>query len=153
MPAAEDVGVHMPDSLTAVRPGIEDNPVAVIGNALADRYLMGVRDHVGQQAVTSRVELGQGRQVCPRDHQHMHRSLRVNITERDSPGLVGHDGRGHVAIHDGAKQTFGHAADLNVSQAGSASDIYGCSAANPRCTTALVQRPRQPPGQPVAPLG
>jgi hypothetical protein len=30
-----------------------------------------------------------------------------------------------------------------VWRAGDAADIYGCSTANPRCTTPLVQRPRQ----------
>jgi hypothetical protein len=33
--------------------------------------------------------------------------------------------------------------DLNVCQVQSAADIYGCTTANPRCTTPLVQRPRQ----------
>jgi hypothetical protein len=30
-----------------------------------------------------------------------------------------------------------------VCQACGAADIYGCTTANPRCTTPLVQRPRQ----------
>src|SRR5262249_23944794 len=34
-------------------------------------------------------------------------------------------------------------ADLNVWQVRGAADIYGCPTANPRCTTPLVQRPRQ----------
>jgi hypothetical protein len=147
------MSVDMPDSLTAMWPGIEDNPVAILGNALGDGDLVGVCDHVGEQPVTGLVELGQGGEVPPRDHQDMYRRLRVDIAERDSPWLIGHDGRRNVAGDDGAKQTFRHAADLNVWQSGSASDIYGCSAANPRCTTALVQRPRQPSGHPSPNLG
>ena len=49
--AAQDVGVHVGDSLARLRAGIEDNPVAGVRDALGDSYLVGMRDEIGQQSV------------------------------------------------------------------------------------------------------
>jgi hypothetical protein len=81
--------------------------------------------------------------VRARDNEHVNRCLRIDIAEGDRPLVTGHYGSRYFGGGDGAKQAVRHALDLNVCQVRSAADIYGCSTANPRCTTPLVQRPRQ----------
>jgi hypothetical protein len=112
--AAEDVSVGMRDRLPGVRPGVEDHAVAVSGDPLGQRHLMGVGDDVGQQSVTRRPELGQGGVVGPRDHQDVDGRLRVDVTEGDRPRSSRHDGRRDVASGNAAEQTVGHVPDLNV---------------------------------------
>ena len=43
--------MDMPHSLPAMGAGVEDDPVAVVGQALGRRHLVRVRDQLGQQAV------------------------------------------------------------------------------------------------------
>jgi hypothetical protein len=52
--------------------------------------------------------------VSSRDHQDVHRGLRINVAEGDCPGIAGHYGRGYVRGSDAAEQTVRHAGDLNV---------------------------------------
>ena len=72
------------DCLTRVRAGVEDDPVTVAGDALSDRYLMGVRDEVGQQPCLGGGEFGQVRVMCARNHEYVNRRLRVDIAKRQS---------------------------------------------------------------------
>jgi hypothetical protein len=135
--------MHMIHRLTAVSPGVEDDAVASVRDALGYRDLPCVGDQLGQQAGVSRRQLAQVRIVLPRDDQDMHRGLRIDVSESDSSGIFRHDGRWNLGRGNTAEQAVRHAEDLNVWQAWRAADIYGCSTANPRCTTPLVQRPRQ----------
>jgi hypothetical protein len=135
--------VDVPYRLAGIRAGVEDDPVTPIGDALSDCDLMGVRRHGGQQAILGRGKFSQIGVVRPRDNEHVNRCLRIDIAECDRPLVTRHYGRRYFGGSDGAKQAVRHAEDLNVCQACGAADIYGCSTANPRCTTPLVQRPRQ----------
>jgi hypothetical protein len=81
--------------------------------------------------------------VRPRDNEHVNRCLRIDIAECDRPLVTGHYSRRNLGGSYGAKQAVRHTEDLNVCQVRGAADIYGCTTANPRCTTPLVQRPRQ----------
>jgi hypothetical protein len=135
--------VYVPDRLAAVGTRVEDNAVSGVRHALGNRHVLRVGDHIGQQPRIGRREGRQIRVMLARDHKYVNGSLRINVTERDRPGITGHYGRRYVAGGNTAKQAVRHADDLNVYRADNAADIYGCSTANPRCTTPLVPRPRQ----------
>jgi len=121
--------------LAGIGAGVEDDPVTVVGDAFSHCNLMGVRCDGGQQAVLGRSEFGQIGVVRPRDNEHVNRCLRIDIAERDRPLVARHYRRRYLGGGYGAKQAVRHADDLNVCQVSSAADIYGCSTANPRCTT------------------
>ncbi len=105
----------MPDRLAASWPGVEDNPVAVTIDALGLGYLGCVGKDLAEQALLRGLDqLGQGRMVRPRDHQHMHGRLRVDVEESDCPRRLGHDRGWHLASDDAAEQAIWHAEDLNV---------------------------------------
>ena len=130
--------MDMPHSLPAMGAGVEDDPVAVVGQALGRRHLVRVRDQLGQLAVAGGGQLSQVGMVSARYHEYVYGSLRIDIAEGDCPVFSGHYGRGYLVSGNGAEQTVGHAGDLNVWRAWNAADIYGCTTANPRCTTPLV---------------
>src|SRR5215469_18891487 len=135
--------MDMLDRLAGLGASVEDDPVTTLGDTLSDRNLMCVRREGGQQALIGHSELSQIGVVRPRDDKHVNRSLRIDIAEGDSPLITRNYRRRYFGGGYGAKQAVSHAEDLNVCQACGAADIYGCTTANPRCTTPLVQRPRQ----------
>jgi hypothetical protein len=129
--------------LAAVSAGVKHDPVARIGDPLGDGDFMRMGCEVGQKTVADRRELGQIGVVGARDNEHMYRCLRIDIAECDRPLGARNYRRRYLGGGYSAKQALRHAVDLNVCPASNAADIYGCSTANPRCTTPLVQRPRQ----------
>jgi hypothetical protein len=135
--------VDVPNRLAGIGTSVEDDPVTVVGDAFRDCHLVGVSCDGGQQAFLGRSEFGQIGVVRPRDNEHVNRCLRIDIAECDRPLVTRDYGRRYLGGGNGAKQAVRHAEDLNVCQVRSAADIYGCTTANPRCTTPLVQRPRQ----------
>jgi hypothetical protein len=135
--------MNVAHGLAAVSAGVEDDPVARIGDTLGDRDLMRMGREVGQQAVSGRHELSQIGVVDSRDNEHVYGGLRIDIAEGDRPLRARNYRCWYLGGRDGAKQAVWHALDLNVCPACDAADIYGVTTANPRCTTPLVQRPRQ----------
>ena len=135
--------MHVADGLARVRAGIKDHAVAALPDALGDRDIVGMRDDLRQQAVLGLGQLAEAGVMGTRDNEDVYRCLRIDVTERDGPIVAGHYRRGNIGCGNAAEQALGHGADLNVCRVRDASDIYGCSTANPRCTTPLVQRPRQ----------
>jgi RNA polymerase sigma-70 factor (sigma-E family) len=135
--------MDVPYRLAGTGAGVEDDPVTVVGDTLRDCNVMGVRCDGSQEAVLGHGELGQIGVMRPRDNEHVNWCLRIDIAECDGPLVTGHYRRRYFGGSDGAKQAVRHAEDLNVCQVRGAADIYGCTTANPRCTTPLVQRPRQ----------
>lgn len=119
------------NGLPGVRPGVEDHPVPILGHPLADRYLVGMSDDIGQQPVTGGGKLCQIGVMRARDNEHVYRRLRIDIPEGDGASVVGHYGCRQLAGGNGAEQAVRHAADLNVSPTWDGADIYGCSTANP----------------------
>jgi hypothetical protein len=117
--------------LAGIGASVEDDPVTVVGDALGDCNLMGVRCDGGQKAVLGRSEFSQIGVVRPRDNEHVYRRLRIDIAECDRPLVTRHYGRRYLGGSYSAKQAVRHAEDLNVCRVRSASDIYGCSTANP----------------------
>jgi hypothetical protein len=135
--------MDVPNRLAGIGTSVEDDPVTVVGDAFRDCHLVGVSCDRGQQAFLGRSEFGQIGVVRPRDNEHVNRCLRIDIAECDRPLVTRHYCRRNLGGSYGAKQAVRHAEDLNVCQVPGAADIYGCCTANPRCTTPLVQRPRQ----------
>jgi len=135
--------MNVAHGLAAVSAGVEDDPVARVGDSLGDRDLVRVGGEVGQQAVPGRSEISQIGVMCARDNEHVYGCLRIDIAEGDRPLGARNYRCWNLGGRDGAKQALWHAEDLNVCPAWNAADIYGCTTANPRCTTPLVQRPRQ----------
>ena len=134
------MSVHMADGLARVRAGVEDHTVAAVRDALRDGDIVRVRDDVGQQTVPCRCQLAQVGVMGARDNENVYRCLRIDVTERDRPRAAGHYRRRNIGCGDAAEQAVGHGEDLNVCRVRDASDIYGCTTANPRCTTPLVRR-------------
>jgi hypothetical protein len=135
--------MHVGHRLARLRAGVEDDAVSGVGDALADRYLVGLGDDGGQQPIVCRRKLGHIGMVLARDNKYVNGSLRINVAERDRARITGHYGRRDVTGGNTAEQTVRHAEDLNVYPASNVADIYGCTTANPRCATPLVQRSRQ----------
>jgi len=131
------------DGLTGLYAGVEDDPVAAVGDALGNGHLVGMRDEIGQQPVTSSRQLGQIGVVLPRDHQNVDGRLRINVAKGDRALVAGHYGRWYLGGRNTTEQTLGHAGDLNVYRAGNAADIYGCPTATPRCTCPSAAAARQ----------
>ena len=94
--------VYMIDGLPAVAAGIEDHPVAGIGNTFGLRHLVGLRGDLSQQTgVTSqRSQVGV---VLLRDHQHVNRRLRINVAKCKRPGAFQHDRCWYFAGRDSAE--------------------------------------------------
>lgn len=149
-PPAEHVGVHVRHALPGIRTGVEDDAIATIGYAFCHGHLMRMGDQVRQQAIARRRQRGQVLMVVARDHEYVNGSLRINITERNSPGISRHYSRWYLGSCNGTEQALGHADDLNVYQTRPAADRYGCTTANPCCTARLVQRSGQVILAPVA---
>lgn len=113
-PAAEQVRVHVIDGLTRVRPGVEDHPVAALADPLALSDLARVLDKVTEQVTVGGRERGQVGVVLPRDYQHVHGGLRVDVAEGESPRFSRHDSGRYVARGDAAEKAVRHGEDLNV---------------------------------------
>ncbi len=111
-PPTEEVRVHVPDRLPGFRAGVKHDSVAAVGDALSDGYVPGVGHKVGQQASVGRGELGQVRVMSARNHQHVNRSLRVDIPKGNGAGISRHDRRRYPAGRDAAEQAIRHAAIL-----------------------------------------
>jgi hypothetical protein len=133
----------MVDRLAAFLPGVEHDPVTAVGHTGARGNLVRLLDHLGKQAVARRYQLGQVGVVRTWDHEHMNRSLRINVMKHDSPVCFQNYPGWNLTSRNTAEQAVRHDADLNVCRTVRAPDIYSVTTANPRCTTPLVQRLRQ----------
>jgi hypothetical protein len=100
--------VDMSDRLASARAGIEDDPVAVAGNALGDRHLMRVSNEVGQQPRFGGGEFGEIRVMFARDHKYVNRRLWVDIAERHCSLISRDDGRGYLSGSYAAEQAVRH---------------------------------------------
>jgi RNA polymerase sigma-70 factor (sigma-E family) len=96
------------DRLASAGAGIEDDAVAVVGNALGDGHLMRMGNEVGQQVCFSSGEFGQIRVMRARDHKYVNRCLRVDIAERQCSLISRDDGRGYLCGSYAAEQAVGH---------------------------------------------
>ena len=76
--------VDVADCLAGAGAGVEDDPVAVLSNALGDGHLVRMGNEVGQQPCFGGRELGQVRVVLARNHKYVNRCLWVDIAERQS---------------------------------------------------------------------
>jgi hypothetical protein len=73
--------VHVIHRLPGVTAGIEDHPVAALCDALGPRYLMSLTHHFSKQPGSGRGQRTEIAIVIPRNHQHVNRSLRIDITK------------------------------------------------------------------------
>jgi hypothetical protein len=117
-PAAEDMRVNVPDRLAGVRAGVEDDPVAVGGDAFGDRHLARMADQLCEQPGVGRGELGQVRVMVPRDHEYMNWCLRVDITERHCSRISRDYGRGYLSGCNAAEQAIRHGPILTCGRSG-----------------------------------
>lgn len=104
----------MRDALPGLCPGVEDDPVAAVGDALGQGYLVGMRDEVGKQPVAGGRQLGQIGVVVARYHEDMDRGLRIDVPERDRARIARNYGRWYLGGRNSAEQAVWHTGDLNV---------------------------------------
>jgi hypothetical protein len=131
--------MHVVHGLPGLRPGVEHDPVPALCHAKLAGYHGCLRRDFVKQAVAGLGERGQIGVVLFRDHEHMHRALRVYVLERNGARAF-QDRRGRdLSRRDATEQAVSHAADINRCRASTAADIYGCSTANPRRTTPLAR--------------
>jgi len=110
--------VDVLDCLAGARAGVEYDPVAVVGNALGDRYLMRVRDEVGEQPWFGGGEFGQVCVMCTRNHEYVNGCLRVDIAERHCSRFGRDYRRGHLSGCYAAEQAIRHGPILTCSRSG-----------------------------------
>jgi hypothetical protein len=101
--ATEHMRVHMIYGLPAVTAGIEDHPVAGIGDAFGQCHLVRLTGHLGEQPIPGRRQRGQILVVVPRDHQDVHRGLRIDIAKCEGTRRFEHERCRHFAAGDSAE--------------------------------------------------
>jgi RNA polymerase sigma-70 factor (sigma-E family) len=121
--------------LACIGAGVEDDPVAVLGDTLRDCNLMSVRRHSSQQAVLGRGEFSQIGVVHPRDNEHVYRCLRIDIAEGDRALVARHYRRRYFGGGYCAKQALWHAEILTCTR----------SAAPPTYMVAVLRSLGAPP--------
>ncbi len=131
------------DALAAVFPAVPDEPITLSGDATGASHLGGHHYHMpGERAVCAR-ELVERRDVYARNDEHVHRSLRVHVLDRDDLGIVMHASCGDLTADDptedacrvraarGSHRFTIAAAAASVKRAamaGNALPVAGCSA-------------------------
>src|SRR5580693_6763708 len=107
-PAAEHMGVHMPDRLSRSGTGVEHDPVSAVGDALGDGDLVRLGDELVEQAVTGAGQGGDVRVMVARDHQDVRGRLRVDVPEGDDALTVKHHRSRDLPGRDTAEQALWH---------------------------------------------
>ena len=100
--------MHVGDGLPGLCTCVEDDPVSAIGYALGYRYLVSMRDDIGEEPLTSGRQLGQGRVMIARDHEDMDWSLRIDVTECNRARIARHDSRRYLGGGNATEQAVGH---------------------------------------------
>jgi hypothetical protein len=98
----------MRHGLSGLLAGVEDDAVTATADALGHRDLVRLLDHLGEQAVIGGGERRDVGEVLLRDDEHVSRSLRVDIAERQYPVGLPDRGRGDLTGDDGAEQAVSH---------------------------------------------
>ena len=117
-PAAQDMRVDVVDCLAGTRASVEDDPVAVLRNALSHRHLMRMRNELSQQPGFSGGEFSQAGVMRPRNHEYVNRCLRVDIAERHCSRIRRDYGRGNLSGCDAAEQAIRHGPILTCGTSG-----------------------------------
>jgi len=93
--------------LAAVISGVDDRPVAGLGDALTARDLGRQEERLTEEIPCLRLGRVEGRDVLPRDDQDVERSLWADVPEREQAlPLVNERGRDR-ARRDSAEETVG----------------------------------------------
>jgi formamidopyrimidine-DNA glycosylase len=103
----EDVEVQVPYRLTGIRAIVGDHPVAAVVQPPLLRHSRSQRQRVGGDVLIFRPNLAQRREMPPRDDENMHRSLRLQIAERDIVLALGDELRPELAPRDAAENAIG----------------------------------------------
>lgn len=88
------------DALAAVFAAVPDETITLSVDAAGACHLRGDQDHVsGQRAVIARKIVERGH-VRARNDEHVHRSLRVHVLDRDNRGIIVHRSSGDFTGDD-----------------------------------------------------
>jgi hypothetical protein len=99
--------VHVPDGLAAFPPGVEDDTVTAAVDALRDRHLVRVRDHLVEQAA-GRGQSRDVRVVIPRDHKDVRGRLGTDVAKGERPVPLQHERGRYLSGRDPAEQALWH---------------------------------------------
>src|SRR5579884_2722695 len=99
----------MLDRLTAVAADVRDEAVARAGDPLVVRNALREAEHPAPQLVVLNTELVRGDDVLPRDDEHVHRCLRVDVANGEDRIVLSHVRRGDLVPADAAEETVTHA--------------------------------------------
>lgn len=83
MPSAEQMKVQVVHRLATIVTRIDDDAIA-FGKTVRTRDVRGHRDKMAEECTMFRCDLRQRSKVLFRNDQHMRRSLRVDVRERDA---------------------------------------------------------------------
>jgi len=109
------VHVQVIDLLAPVRVAVDDQPVAVLGDAFASRQVTRHRVHMADQGFVGVGDVvGRGNRLVGHD-QYMHRRARVDIPESGDLRVTINYVGGQLAGNDPLKQR-GHDRSLDVSR-------------------------------------
>src|ERR1017187_4768222 len=103
-PTTEDMRMRVVHRLPGVAAGVEDHPVAGVGHALGSCHLVSLAKHLGQQPIAGGGQRGQVAIVIPRNHPHVHRRLRIDITKCDRARGFEHSGGRYFAGRPGRSE-------------------------------------------------
>src|SRR5262245_51695642 len=97
---AEQMDVQMRHGFSRVAPIVDDQPITAFRHAAAARNLRRGSQHSPEQRGILRSRCPDPRDAPARDDEHMHRGLRLNITERDEILRLVNEVGGNLASGD-----------------------------------------------------
>ena len=103
------------DGLARIRIAVENRAVSTFGVPVLCRQRRPATDHLAHEPVVVGTKVVQARDMTARHNEHVHRSLWVDVFERDQ-AIVGIDNRaGDLASDDLAEEAVGHRAIVVLS--------------------------------------
>lgn len=107
MTPTHEVEVHMVDGLPAILAGVDHQSVAAVEAQLPGEA-GGLRHHVGEQFAVVGGEIVHRGVVAGRDHQNVHRSLRVDVVESNHSLIAVNEVGRDLTVDDSTEQAFSH---------------------------------------------
>src|SRR5262245_8579605 len=105
---ADEMQMNVEDRLSGFSIGVEHRPIATRGDATLRGDRRRAPNEFTHELIVGGAWIVQWLDITPRHDEHMRRSLRVDIVERDDLVVLVNDRRLNLAVHDSAEQAVGH---------------------------------------------
>ena len=108
MPASEQMEVDMENGLSGIGSRIRHDAISRLRNTLVTRDLDARLHHPAQETGISFGKIRHRRDMPTWDHENMHRSLRIDVLERDKLVILIHGFGGNAPRDNSAEKTIAH---------------------------------------------